>query len=750
MKLKADVFACTVLTAVKLLGWKNKAKRKLAARADGAADAAPVDDNRLAVEQAEAMLTGADRLAVESLFANPTSPKAEGRTSPSAAGAVAALMGGGGAKKATTGANAAMVEKARKRLEKAQKNDKAFLGIVAKFWAAMTDNGNLESVTFSLYQKVHLRITKTLAPDFTEQEAREVAKEDFASDTGGGKIMTNPQLLESLYELACLWAKAQLEQLGHKCETEHLVYFLAEILKNIADELTAEARRLVSLKDLNDIEAQKDVISSNFKQEFQGGIKPKKASVQQVAAANKARRKLEEEAKEAETRREKEEEEARMSLERHDAAAAAAAKREAEMTVEQSERRALHDAAASLLNAAYDRLSAAKDLRKLQLRELDDLIRKMARLDAVRVRKKLVREDAAEVVAELQLTRERWEKLSDALTATEKRIVMLERAVEVDKLGIAELSPEANALAQQRSPQQQHGSLIPSSSVMSGQRLVNGWVDSPSAAATPSPPVSPTYSPQLPRHRQSPRLGSPGSSDSALSSRRYGGSSSSNRERQLQPGPSAICLHVPSAPSKKAAAGLRQQRYITGEEVVGGGRMDMRTIRRPQQTMADTVAPAAAAGARGGLRSQSAYGHDTCRAVRQGKRDQHALRETRQFVDRELRRLKVERSVALAPARLQPELQQHPARPHSAFAVQPPPARGPPPRPTKRIHVPAAERDSGRVSSAFYFNGRSPPADGGTVRGAVALDSAIGAVARPRSQREGYLVESSWDLAAWA
>eukprot|EP01046_Picozoa_sp_COSAG06_P029896 COSAG06_NODE_2807_length_6256_cov_8.116778_7_plen_89_part_01 len=40
MKLKPDAFACTVLTAVKLLGWKNKAKRNLKAAA-AATDAAP-------------------------------------------------------------------------------------------------------------------------------------------------------------------------------------------------------------------------------------------------------------------------------------------------------------------------------------------------------------------------------------------------------------------------------------------------------------------------------------------------------------------------------------------------------------------------------------------------------------------------------------------------------------------------------------------------------------------------------------
>jgi hypothetical protein len=45
MKLKPDTFACTVFTAVKLLGWKNRAKKKLAGSVTGTDAAGGPDAN---------------------------------------------------------------------------------------------------------------------------------------------------------------------------------------------------------------------------------------------------------------------------------------------------------------------------------------------------------------------------------------------------------------------------------------------------------------------------------------------------------------------------------------------------------------------------------------------------------------------------------------------------------------------------------------------------------------------------------
>jgi hypothetical protein len=157
MKLKPDAFACTVLTAVKLLGWKNKAKRNLkaaAAAADAApsasADAAATADagspaklrplaaaptkllimKQQATTDAKMMVNSNDRELLESIVGTGTASPPKGDRA--AAGVLAAMQS-----KPASGpsANSIMVEKARKRIEKSQKGSAPFKGIVGKFWA---------------------------------------------------------------------------------------------------------------------------------------------------------------------------------------------------------------------------------------------------------------------------------------------------------------------------------------------------------------------------------------------------------------------------------------------------------------------------------------------------------------------------------------------------------------------------------------------------------------------------------------
>ena len=62
----------------------------------------------------------------------------------------------------------AIVSQQRKFREKQGKmesmRDPSFKEIVGKYWSAMTDNGALPNVSFSLYNLVHMRISKTLEP----------------------------------------------------------------------------------------------------------------------------------------------------------------------------------------------------------------------------------------------------------------------------------------------------------------------------------------------------------------------------------------------------------------------------------------------------------------------------------------------------------------------------------------------------------------------------------------------------------
>lgn len=73
--------------------------------------------------------------------------------------------------------------------------------MIDRYWLAMTGDDHLSPkscVFFSDYCDVHVRISKTLSPpgEFVFAEAKEVAREDFVSDTYGSDSMSKHQLTE--------------------------------------------------------------------------------------------------------------------------------------------------------------------------------------------------------------------------------------------------------------------------------------------------------------------------------------------------------------------------------------------------------------------------------------------------------------------------------------------------------------------------------------------------------------------------
>jgi D-alanyl-lipoteichoic acid acyltransferase DltB (MBOAT superfamily) len=77
-----------------------------------------------------------------------------------------------------------------RRLGRAHRKDERFTSVVGQYWAAMTADGALHGgsgVNFILYEKVHMRISKTLTKgdeEFTEEDAMQVA-------LGFGRIITS-------------------------------------------------------------------------------------------------------------------------------------------------------------------------------------------------------------------------------------------------------------------------------------------------------------------------------------------------------------------------------------------------------------------------------------------------------------------------------------------------------------------------------------------------------------------------------
>jgi len=165
-----------------------------------------------------------------------------------------------------------------------------FKKIVGKFWSAMTDNGALEAVSFSLYFIVHARISKTLEPNFTEAEAKEVAEEDFKSDTQGKGFMRKSQLKHSLYELAMVWAQSQHDAASGT--PEQIVFFLTELFGNIGEVLIVEGKRLVELKHLTEVQEVKAEMATNFRKKFRprDEAKLKLLAAEEAAEAQRQRR----------------------------------------------------------------------------------------------------------------------------------------------------------------------------------------------------------------------------------------------------------------------------------------------------------------------------------------------------------------------------------------------------------------------------------------------------------------------------
>lgn len=313
--------------------------------------------------------------------------------------------------------------------------DPAFKEVVGKYWRAMTDNGNLSTVNFSLYNLVHMRISKTLEPSFSEAEAREVAAEDFKSDTKGKPEMKRPLLAHSLYELACVWAKSQMEQSGLTCETQHLVYFLTQMFENIAEELIIEARRVVKLKEMKDIKHLSNFIAVNFRLMFNVDAAKRKLLAATATAAAKVEqeeiRAEKAEAARAEALRLRNITEARWRAEER----ATWQREKTRYQQELNEWTRLWQVAKARVGQAKYELGREEDLAREQRQELESLMR-------VQVQLALATGGQLIPGGQLLAVRNRWKEIGELLAGTERRIVERTQALEDAKAALAGVPPQ--------------------------------------------------------------------------------------------------------------------------------------------------------------------------------------------------------------------------------------------------------------------------------------------------------------------
>ena len=129
-----------------------------------------------------------------------------------------------------------------------------------------------------------------MEPNFTEAEAKEVAEEDFKSDTQGKGFMRKSQLKHSLYELAMVWAQSQHDAASGT--PEQIVFFLAELFGNIGEVLIVEGKRLVELKHLTEVKEVKAEMATNFRKKFRprDEAKLKLLAAEEAAEAQRQRR----------------------------------------------------------------------------------------------------------------------------------------------------------------------------------------------------------------------------------------------------------------------------------------------------------------------------------------------------------------------------------------------------------------------------------------------------------------------------
>ena len=75
-----------------------------------------------------------------------------------------------------------------------------------QFWSTC-GLGPEEAMSEELYNWLHRRIAKMLAPELAESEAQEAAAEDWRMDGGGGDSLTFDQFALGLFGIADMWCE---------------------------------------------------------------------------------------------------------------------------------------------------------------------------------------------------------------------------------------------------------------------------------------------------------------------------------------------------------------------------------------------------------------------------------------------------------------------------------------------------------------------------------------------------------------
>ena len=110
-------------------------------------------------------------------------------------------------------------------------------GALIKFWSLFGVSPE-NTVPFESYAEVHRKITSVLAPEMSDRESAEAAKEDWNDDTEGASEISLAQFARGLFSVADLWTET--------CDEADYVEFLTKLLARISVRSAHTGRRTLA------------------------------------------------------------------------------------------------------------------------------------------------------------------------------------------------------------------------------------------------------------------------------------------------------------------------------------------------------------------------------------------------------------------------------------------------------------------------------------------------------------------------
>ena len=141
---------------------------------------------------------------------------------------------------------------------------------INKFWVLLTttitDVGITGTVEWEAYRQLHIRIRKTIAPEFNKKQARKIAKEDWQADLNrqnkGGNNMDHEQFSNALFELVDVWCQNAPSMLMY-IEFLRMVFLNVSVMTRKKGHLEPKAK-FKKVEDISCLEQQLESMRDSY------------------------------------------------------------------------------------------------------------------------------------------------------------------------------------------------------------------------------------------------------------------------------------------------------------------------------------------------------------------------------------------------------------------------------------------------------------------------------------------------------